>query len=77
MAHAQTRITRMNIIVEGRRTSLALEAGIWDSLTEMCRQQQKSLDETCEDIVREADGVSMASAIRTAVLKHFMARAAA
>ena len=76
MADASTRITRMNIIVEGRRTSLALELGIWESLTEMCRQQQQSLDETCEDIVRKAEGISMASAIRTAVLEHFMARTA-
>lgn len=74
MASTSTRIKRQNIVIGGRRTSLALEAGIWESLTEMCRGEQMSLDEACETIVKNAEGVSMASAIRVAVLEHFAAR---
>lgn len=68
-----TSLVRLNMDINERRTSFALEAGIWDALTVMSRDKQQSLDETCEAIIsRAANGVSMASAIRTAVLAHFM-----
>jgi predicted DNA-binding ribbon-helix-helix protein len=73
---ALTEQIRLNMEIRERRTSFALEAGVWDALRTMCRDLEKSMDEVCEDIVTSAEpGTSMASAIRTAVLKHFMARA--
>lgn len=58
-----TRQVRTNMTLRGRRTSFSLEAGVWDALTEMCRQREQSLDEMCEQIVAEAEpGMSMASA---------------
>lgn len=77
MEHMATKKVRLNLAIRGKRTSLALEAGVWDSLTEMCRKEETSLDELCEDIVAQSKGVSMASAIRIAVLEHFAERAAA
>lgn len=71
MVEHPTRPRRLNLTIEGRRTSISLEAGVWDCLTEMCRDKETSLDETCESIVRSANGLSMASAIRIAVLEHF------
>lgn len=69
---------RLNMEIRGRRTSFSLEAGVWNALTQMCRDREQSMDELCEEIVESGDaGVSMASAIRTAVLKHFMDSAAA
>ena len=69
---------RLNMEIANRRTSFALEAAVWDALRTMCRDLEKSMDETCEDIVNNAEpGVSMASAIRTAVLEHFMTKCAA
>jgi predicted DNA-binding ribbon-helix-helix protein len=68
-----TSVIRMNMDINDRRTSFALEAGIWDALTVMSRDKEQSIDETCEAIVsRASDGVSMASAIRLAVLEHFI-----
>jgi len=71
--HDPTVPARLNIEIKGRRTSFSLEAGVWDALTQMCRDREQSMDELCEEIVENAgEGVSMASAIRTAVLQHFM-----
>lgn len=69
-----TAVVRINIIIDGRRTSMALERGILDSLTQMCRDRQTSLDELCEAIAKSAPGTSMASRVRTAVVEHFMQR---
>ena len=63
---------RLNLTIQGRRTSLALESGIWDSLTEICRREELSLDELCDAIVRDSNGVSMASAIRIGALRYFL-----
>ena len=63
--------------IRRRCTSFALEVGVWDALRTMCRDRETSMDEACEDIIASAEpGTSMASAIRTAVLEHFMARTA-
>ena len=72
-----TQAVRMNMEIDRRRTSFSLEAGVWDALRTMCADHQKSMDELCEEIVAKADpGTSMASAIRMAVLAHFMQRCA-
>ncbi len=73
-----TQQIRLNMEIGRRRTSFALEAGVWDALRTMCTDHQTSMDELCEEIIaRAAPGTSMASAIRTAVLEHFMQRCAA
>jgi len=69
---------RMNMEIGGRRTSFSLEAGVWEALRTMCADRQQSMDAVCEDIISDAEpGTSMASAIRTAVLQHFMQRCTA
>ena len=65
---------RQNIMIKGRRTSLVLEPLVWDALTEMCRMGESSLDDLCETIVEEAEEKNMTSAIRIAVIQHFMER---
>lgn len=65
---------RQNIVIKGRRTSLMLEPLVWDALTEMCRMGESSLDDLCETIVEKADDKNMTSAIRVAVIQHFMER---
>jgi predicted DNA-binding ribbon-helix-helix protein len=78
MNQEPTKQIRLNMELFGRRTSFALEAGVWNALTDMCREREQSVDEVCEGVVSNAEpGVSMASAIRMAVLQHFMDRATA
>lgn len=63
---------RRNLEIAKRRTSFALEAGVWDALVDICRMEGVSVDELCERIVKQSKGVSMASAIRTYTLEYFM-----
>jgi predicted DNA-binding ribbon-helix-helix protein len=74
MIGAATDVVRIKITIRNRRTSMALERGILNSLTQMCRDRQTSMDELCESIADSSTGGSLASAIRTAVLEHFMRR---
>jgi len=69
-----TQQIRRNLEIAKRRTSFALEAGVWDALVDICRIEGVSVDELCEQIVAESKGVSMASAIRTYALEYFMER---
>ena len=66
-----TKRTRLNLSINGNRTSLALEVGVWDTLTEICRREEMSLDELCETIVMASNDISMASAIRIHALGYF------
>ena len=68
---------RLNLAIKGKRTSLALESEVWETLTEICRREEKSLDELCEVIVAKSrKDISMASAIRIHALKYFKSLAA-
>jgi predicted DNA-binding ribbon-helix-helix protein len=69
-----TQKTRLNLSIQGRRTSIALEAGVWDCLTEICRREELSLDELCDEIISQSEGISMASAIRICALEYFRER---
>ena len=71
-ALASTEQSRRNMEIANRRTSFALEVGVWDSLVEICRREGVSIDELCESVVSKNPDTSMASAIRTYVLEYFM-----
>lgn len=73
-ARGSSEQSRRNMEIANRRTSFALEVGVWDSLIDICRLEGVSIDELCETIVSDAPDVSMASAIRTYVLEYFMAK---
>ena len=73
-ARVATEQVRRNLEIAKRRTSFALEAGVWDALVDICRMEGVSVDELCEQIVAESKDVSMASAIRTYALEYFMER---
>jgi predicted DNA-binding ribbon-helix-helix protein len=66
-----TQKIRLNLSIQGRRTSIALEAGVWDCLTEICRREELSLDELCDAIIADSEDISMASAIRISALEYF------
>jgi predicted DNA-binding ribbon-helix-helix protein len=72
MARVPTQQIRRNLEIANRRTSFALEAGVWESLVDICRLEGISVDELCERIIAGSRGVSMASAIRSYVIDYFM-----
>ena len=62
---------KRNVRVGGRRTTIVLEAYVWDSIDSMLDREGKSLDRFCAevDIVRQHS--SMASSARLVVLAYF------
>ena len=68
-----TEQSRRNMEIFNRRTSFALEIGIWDSLVEVCRREGVSIDELCETIISKSPDTSMASAIRIYTMDYFLA----
>ena len=69
--HHPTHRTRLNLTLNGRRTLIVLEKGVWDTLTEICRREETSLDELCKTAVATADGASRASTLRMHALGYF------
>jgi predicted DNA-binding ribbon-helix-helix protein len=72
IARGPTEQVRRNFEIGNRRTSFSLEAGVWDTLLEICRREAISIDGLFDDIIANAQGVSMASAVRTYALEYFM-----
>ena len=62
---------KRNVRVGGRRTTIVLEAYVWDSIDSMLDREGTSLDRFCAevDIVRQHS--SMASSARLVVLAYF------
>lgn len=68
-----TEQVRANLQINGVRTTFSLEVAVWAALRTMCADNELSLDGMIERIVARAEpGASMASAVRTSVLEHFM-----
>ena len=70
MRQASPLISR-NIRIDGRRTSVRLEASMWDALKEICQQQQQSVHAFCEDVERGRGPLSLTAAIRVAIVSHY------
>lgn len=64
-----------NIRVDGRRTSVRLEASMWDALKEICQRQNLSVHAFCERVERDRGPLSLTAAIRVAIVSHYRRRA--
>ncbi len=63
------------VIVGGRRTSLRLEPGMWDALTEICRREEMTVHELCGLIDERRRASSLTAAIRVFIVTYFRAAA--
>ncbi|PWC35914.1 ribbon-helix-helix domain-containing protein [Azospirillum sp. TSO35-2] len=59
-----------NAIVNGKRTSLKLEAPIWDAVDEICRIEGLTPSELFSGVA-ERSGENLASAVRVLVMVYF------
>jgi predicted DNA-binding ribbon-helix-helix protein len=66
-----TQRARVFLDINGRRTLIVLEKSVWDTLIEICRREELSLDEICETAIAATDGASMASTLRMYALGYF------
>ena len=62
---------KRNVRVGGRRTTIVLEAYVWDSIDTMLDREGVSLDTFCADVDDTCFHSSMASSARLVVLAYF------
>ena len=62
---------KRNVRVGGRRTTIVLEAYVWDSIDSMLNREGVSLDTFCADVDDTRLHSSMASSARLVVLAYF------
>ena len=62
---------KRNVRVGGRRTTIVLEAYVWDSIDSMLDREGTSLDRFCADVDIVRQHSSMASSARLVVLAYF------
>ena len=62
---------KRNVRVDGRRTTIVLEAYVWDSIDSMLLREAVSLDEFCNRVEDTRRNSSMASSARLVVLIYF------
>jgi predicted DNA-binding ribbon-helix-helix protein len=62
---------KRNVRVGGRRTTIVLEAYVWDSIDSMLDNEAVSLDEFCAHVDYARQHSSMASSVRLVVLTYF------
>ncbi|MGH6981779.1 MAG: ribbon-helix-helix domain-containing protein [Stellaceae bacterium] len=64
-----------NVTVAGHRTSVRLEAAMWDALYHVCERERKSLNDVVTEIARDQVESSLTAAIRVYVMSYFRAAA--
>jgi predicted DNA-binding ribbon-helix-helix protein len=61
-----------NITVEGRRSSMRLEASMWDALREICRRERITLPELCTSVARaKRPALTLTAALRVLIANYF------
>ena len=67
-------VVKRSIVIAGHKTSVSLEDAFWSALGRMARAQQKSVAELIREIeTKRPNGSNLSSAVRVAVLDHFIA----
>jgi predicted DNA-binding ribbon-helix-helix protein len=62
---------RRNVNISGRRTSVSLEAAVWDALADICKRERVSQVELFSRVDNGRLDASLASALRVFVLTYF------
>ncbi|MEA1937776.1 MAG: ribbon-helix-helix domain-containing protein [Pseudomonadota bacterium] len=72
----QNNLVSRNVKVDGRRTSIRLEAEIWGALLDVCARESKSIDEICTILNRHGkSGGTLTARLRVFVFSYFRAAA--
>ena len=72
---SQSTLVSRNVTVSGRRTSMRLEAAMWDALHAICRREGRSLHQMCSLISEQRQESSLTAAIRVFIMLYFRAAA--
>jgi predicted DNA-binding ribbon-helix-helix protein len=60
-----------NVTLHGRRTSLRLEAPMWDALREICVREGRSMHEICAYVEQTRTERTLTAGIRVFILNYF------
>ena len=60
-----------NVRIGGRRTSIKLEASMWEALHEICERTGKSVDELCTEVHGQPGSSNFTSRLRVFILSYF------
>ena len=72
----QSSLVNRNVVVDGRRTSIRLEAEMWNDLRDVCKREGKSLHELCTLVSSvKPQERSLTSAIRVFLLTYYRSAA--
>ena len=74
-ARAPSSLVNRNIVVAGRRTSVRLEAVLWEALAEICQRERLTIHQLCGSIAAEKDGSNLTAAIRLFAFNYFRSAA--
>ncbi|MBO6950010.1 MAG: ribbon-helix-helix domain-containing protein [Rhodospirillales bacterium] len=59
-----------NIMIAKRRTTIRLEAAVWDALDEICEKEGINRHQICTRIDAARDGANRAQAVRATVINY-------
>jgi predicted DNA-binding ribbon-helix-helix protein len=65
-----------NVTVRGRRTSMRLEASMWEALKEICRRERITLADLCTLVARaRSSALTLTAALRVFIVDYFRSAA--
>jgi predicted DNA-binding ribbon-helix-helix protein len=62
---------RKNVTIGHRRTSVSLEAQVWNGLSDICKRESIGMDGLCTMVAERRQESSMSSALRVFLLTYF------
>ncbi|MEO9901319.1 ribbon-helix-helix domain-containing protein [Nisaea sp.] len=62
---------RKNVTIGHRRTSVSLEAQVWNGLSDICKRESIGMDGLCTLVAERRQESSMSSALRVFLLTYF------
>jgi predicted DNA-binding ribbon-helix-helix protein len=69
--HPRSSLTLHNVVVDGRRTSVRLEASMWDGLQDIARRRGMSLNDLVTEIERNRGTPGLTAAIRVYIVDFY------
>lgn len=70
--HVKTALVSRNITINGRRTSIRLEAQMWIALREIADREKCTIHEICSVIaLQKSDSITLTAAIRIFMVLYF------
>ncbi|MFP6742907.1 MAG: ribbon-helix-helix domain-containing protein [Alphaproteobacteria bacterium] len=60
-----------NVTVAGRRTSIRLEAAMWDALSEIAEREERAINAICTRVDKRRKESTLTSGLRVYILNYF------